>query len=321
MNQKIKRLLNKFRLHTRSELRYLENELSIWRSGFVPPGHYYSPLNDLTYLKKNEASIFSIDLPIKDIDLRKQQQFELLQQLLPYYKKAFFPEEKSTDYRYYFNNIFYSYSDGIFLFCLLNYWQPKRIIEIGSGFSSALMLDTNQHCFNNSMQLTFIEPFPEERLNNLIRPGDAAYAIKDFIQQVDLSLFTKLEAGDVLFVDSSHVSKFNSDLNHIIFQILPTLKAGVYIHFHDIFYPFEYPKEWILSGRAWSEAYMLRAFLMNNADYEIVLFPSMLEHFHEEWLQQNMPLTLKLHEKWPSEENFSCYLPNKGQSFWIKKVR
>ncbi len=321
MNQKIKRLLNKFGLHTQSELRNLESELSAWRSGFVPPGHYYSPLNDLTSLKKNEASVFSVDAPIKDIDLRKQQQFELLQQLLPYYKKSSFPEERSTDYRYYFNNIFYSYSDGIFLFCLLNHWKPKRIIEIGSGFSSALMLDTNQHCFNNSMQLTFIEPFPEERLNNLIRPEDSAYTIKDFIQQVDLSLFTKLEAGDVLFVDSSHVSKFNSDLNHIIFQILPTLKAGVYIHFHDIFYPFEYPKEWILSGRAWNEAYILRAFLMNNTDYEIVLFPSMLEQFHEEWMQQNMPLTLKLHEKWPGEENFSYYLPNKGQSLWIKKVR
>lgn len=94
-----------------------------------------------------------------------------------------------------------------------------------------------------------------------------------------------LEENDILFIDSSHVSKIGSDVNHIFFEILPRLKRGVYIHFHDIFYPFIYPKEWVYTGILFSEMYILRAFLMNNKEYSIQLFGDMLSQKHSEKLR------------------------------------
>ena len=93
-------------------------------------------------------------------------------------------------------------------------------------------------------------------------------------------LFRELHAGDVLFVDSTHVAKVGSDVNHIFFEILPILQPGVVVHFHDIMYPFEYEPKWIYTGVAWNEAYMLRAFLMFNPTFKILLFNSFLAHLH-----------------------------------------
>lgn len=319
MKEFLKRILRWFGFITIGEFNSINNELNIWKTGFFPPGHYYSPLNNITDLNEND-DIFNYNTNIKDINLNFDAQKLLLEKLRCFYNQLPFTRTKSGNFRYYLDNNFYSFSDGIFLYCMINHLKPAKIIEIGSGFSSALMMDTNNLNFSDNIDLTFIEPFPEERLFKLISGSYKATIIKDFVQQVDLASFSLLEVNDILFVDSSHVSKFNSDLNHIMFNILPVLQKGVYIHFHDFFFPFEYPKEWIISGRAWNEMYLIRAFLMNNSNYEIVLFPSMMENYYTDWLQQNMPLTMELHEKWPNEEKFEYYLSNKGQSLWLKKI-
>ena len=80
-----------------------------------------------------------------------------------------------------------------------------------------------------------------------------------------------LRANDVLFIDSSHVSRVGSDVNRLIFAVLPELPKGVFVHFHDVFYPFEYPQEWVYEGRGWNEAYILRAYLQANPGYKIRL--------------------------------------------------
>jgi hypothetical protein len=83
------------------------------------------------------------------------------------------------------------------------------------------------------------------------------------------SIISNLNENDILFIDSTHVSKFNSDVNCIIHNILPALSKGVYIHFHDVMYPFEYPKNWLIEGRAWNEQYILRAFLEFNTNFKL----------------------------------------------------
>jgi hypothetical protein len=123
------------------------------------------------------------------------------------------------------------------------------------------------------------------------------------IQNVDLAMFEELAANDILFVDSTHVSKTGSDVNRIFFEILPALASGVYIHFHDIFYPFEYPMDWVYEGRAWNEAYMLRTFLQYNQAFEIVCFNTFLERFFRDFFVEHMPLCLK----------------NTGGSIWLRK--
>lgn len=95
------------------------------------------------------------------------------------------------------------------------------------------------------------------------------------LQEIEVGVFDELMEGDILFVDSSHMAKRNSDVNRILFEILPRLKSGVYIHFHDIMMDFEYPIEWLRNGWVWNESYLIRAFLMNNEQYEIVFFCDM----------------------------------------------
>jgi predicted O-methyltransferase YrrM len=173
---------------------------------------------------------------------------------------------------------------------MMRYNKPRCIVEIGSGFSSAVMLDTLDERNEGMTSLIFIEPYPD-RLKSLLRDTDyqRCRIAEQRVQDVDTGIFSALEPGDILFVDSSHISKVGSDLNFILFNILPLLKAGVVIHFHDICYPFEYPRDWIYNGIFWNEAYLLRAFLMNNERYKVILFNHMLAQKSALWLKEKMP--------------------------------
>jgi Methyltransferase domain len=274
--------------------------------GFVPPGHFYSPIPSLQEIKRDEARVFRDPCrEIRGIDLREQEQLELLKVLSCYYADQPFTAQKTKENRYYFENPNYSYSDAIMLHCMLRHLRPNRIIEIGSGFSSCVIFDTWEQFLEGSMDLTFIEPYPD-LLFSLLREEDKEQmrVLTYRLQDVDLDLFGRLEADDILFIDSTHVAKINSDVNQIFFEILPRLKSGVHIHIHDIFFPFEYPKEWIYNGRAWNESYMLRAFLQFNREFNIVLMNTFMEFYHEPFFKENMPLCLK----------------NRGASIWIAKT-
>ena len=272
----------------------LKKDLYIWKVGKWEPGHFYTPhiLKDQIETD-NSVKIFK---ELGGIILKEKEQIELLEVLFKYYSNLKLPETKMAGYRYYLQNGYFNNSDAIFLSLIMLHFRPKRIIEVGSGFSSALMLDINDRMGDDKANLIFVEPFPE-RLRQLISNQDNCILIEDYVQNTDPAIYSDLEANDILFVDSSHVSKHGSDVNHIVFNILPLLKPGVIIHFHDIFYPFDYPAEWLRQGRFWNEAYLLRAFLQFNNDFEILLFPSMLEMVHKEWFDSNMQLCLVKAEK------------------------
>jgi predicted O-methyltransferase YrrM len=276
------------------------------QQGFVPAGHFYSPIPDWQDLKADRARIFPpLPRQLPGIDLNEAGQLALLEQLVTYYAELPFQAEKTAGLRYYFENPAYSYSDAILLYSLMRELRPTRVIEVGSGFSSAVMLDTNERFFQNAIDITCIEPYPDLLLS-LLHPGDRERLtiIPQRLQDVDLSEFDALGANDILFIDSTHVSKVNSDVNRICFEILPRLAPGVHVHFHDIFYPFEYPEDWLNEGRAWNEAYLLRAFLEHNQAFQIILMSTFMEHFHNSFFQQHLPLCLN----------------NPGGSLWLKKV-
>jgi predicted O-methyltransferase YrrM len=258
------------------------------------PGHFYSTIPSVDDIHKNNLRNYET-LTIKDIELNLEKQSTLLHDLFPFYNKIpydFINDSSNIQFRYKLKDAQYRYSDVIFLFGIIQKFKPKRIIEVGSGYSSAVMLDTNELFFENSIDLTFIEPYPENRLNGLLKETDKnnIQLIKNFVQNVELEIYKSLEKNDILFIDSSHVSKLGSDLNHIMFEILPILKEGVIIHFHDVFYPFELPKKWINERKwYWNENYILRAFLMNNSKYEILAFNSFLHLKKKEWFEKEMP--------------------------------
>jgi len=287
---------------------HLHNLVTAWKRHlrYVPPGHFYSPISNLDEVRENESVIFGRSPEVlPGIDLGEASQLRLLEEFKIYYAELPFTANKTPGLRYFFENSSYSYSDAITLHCMIRHAQPKRIVEIGSGHSSCVTLDTNELFFSGEIKTTFIEPYPELFLS-LIKPSDkeSIQLLPSKLQDVDPAVFQSLEANDILFVDSTHVSRINSDVNRILFEILPALKSGVYVHFHDVFYPFEYPKEWVYEGRAWNEAYALRAFLQFNSAFRIVFFNTYLEHFHRAFFEEHMPLCLK----------------NSGGSIWIQRL-
>ena len=290
----IKRLLRE-----RDELRASLNKLS------APPGHYNSPIPSIEDIKENEARIFRMPRELPALDLNEEEQMRFFDAFTKYYKELPFTDEKKEGLRYYFDNLSYSYSDAICLYAMIRHVKPQRIIEVGSGFSSCVTLDTNELFFGNAIACTFIDPYPE-RLLSLIKEDDkeTAKIIPTKLQDVDIEQFSDLDENDILFIDSTHISKTNSDVNYIFFEILPSLKSGVYIHFHDIFYPFEYPKVWLYEGLAWNEDYLLRAFLQYNNHFKIVFFNTFLEQFFADRFIAEMPLCMK----------------NPGGSIWLRKM-
>lgn len=303
---------------------YTRNFLK-FRTHFAPPGHYYSPIPDVAEIEKNEARISEKKRELPAIDLNEKGQLELLEKLKVYYPEMPFSTDPNGKCRYYFGNTMFEYSDAIFLYSMIRHYAPKKIIEVGSGFSSAVILDTNEQFQNNEIECTFIEPFPEERLLGLVRTDDdknlKVNIVKDFVQNIPVVEFQKLEENDILFIDSSHVAKCGSDVCYFLFEVLPQLNKGVVIHIHDVFNSFEYPVGWLKRGFAWNEAYFLRAFLQYNETFKIIAFNSFLEDFHESWFKKNMPLCLELHEKFEDEYGNETWLPNRGQSIWLKKVK
>jgi Methyltransferase domain len=254
------------------------------------PGHFYSPIPDLDSVTADAERIFAKPDEITGVDLRRDVQLATLASMserwddYPYYAPG------AANLRYRPDNDFFGHMDGLVLYGMLTTVRPKRYVEVGSGWSSALVLDTRERLPDRTIECTFIEPYPD-RLHALLRPEDHASAqvITRPLQHVDLSVFDVLESDDVLFIDSSHVSKVGSDVHRLFFDVLPRLRPGVWVHVHDIGYPFEYPRPWIYEGRAWNEAYLLRALLVENPRWRIELWCNFLHEKEPTAVEQHLP--------------------------------
>jgi predicted O-methyltransferase YrrM len=271
-----------------------------------PPGDASSPYPSLADVARRADGIFGRRTAVPGIDLRTDAQLELLEKLKNYYSELPFSEHPQSKLRYYFDNPMFGHADAIFLYAMLRHFKPRKVIEVGSGFSSALMLDVIDSYPDVTTSLTFCEPFPA-RLQSLLRETDlhSNKVVVAPIQDVPLEIFDELESGDFLFLDTTHIVKTGGDVNTDFFEILPRIAAGVYVHIHDIFFPFEYPREWVERQRAYTEIYIARAFLMYNDHFQIELFPNYLIQRQPAWFSAEMPLCLR----------------NPGGSLWLRKVR
>lgn len=273
-----------------------------------PIGHYYSPVVDPATVREYVARNQDAEPgEIEGISLSTEAMGRFWEKILPLVRGTPFEDEKSPDRRFYYLNNSFPYADAIVLRAMLGRYRPKKIIEIGSGFSSACMLDAADEFGLRNFSLTCIEPDPV-RLNQIMRPEDSDRVdlIQSPVQDVPLNKFSGLEAGDILFIDSTHVLKTGSDVHYELFSILPHLSPGVIIHFHDIQYPFEYPEKWIFdTNNSWNEIYALRAFLMYNNEFKILFWCSMLARTNRPLLASTFPRVLQ----------------NSGGSIWIEKTK
>jgi hypothetical protein len=258
---------------------------------FAPPGHYYSPLPDIAGVEADAARLYDRPPAEDGVRLDAEAQHHFLTAMAEAARSFDWGAARQPGKRFWYKNGFFPYGDALALFTVVAKFGPRRIIEVGSGFSSALMLDINDRRCDSKMSLCFIEPNPQ-RLEALLTASDreSARLITTPVQQVPLNEFDKLAANDILFIDSSHVSKAGSDVNYLLFEVLPGLRGGVVVHFHDVFFPFEYPLVWLKEGRAWNELYLLRAFLQYNETFEVVLFNSFVSHQFGDFIEARVPL-------------------------------
>jgi Methyltransferase domain len=238
-----------------------------------PPGHFYSPVVSAHDIERHRERVYATvadrDLPGLALDL--EAQLETFARIAAAAAGHPWSERPQPRLRYGFDNPNFGPGESLLLWGMFCDLAPRRVIEIGAGWSTRAILDIRDRVLDGNLDVTAIEPYASEVIPDLMS-DPAVQVIEVAAQETGLERFLALEAGDVLFVDSSHVVKFGSDVQFILNDVLPRLAPGVRVHFHDVMYPFEYPLEWVRQGRNWNEAYALRAFLTFNSAYTIDVF-------------------------------------------------
>jgi Methyltransferase domain len=249
----------------------------------VLPIHFYSPVPDTRQLRRNFER-WHREWSFTGIDFDVERQCRLVKELAAFeFEFDSLPPEAEVVSRGFGEG--YGEVESRVLHAMLRMLKPRVLVEVGSGvstFFSANALSINRHQDGVDGQIVCIEPYPHGALETLPKTaGVPIEIIAKPVQDVELSLFQRLDEGDVLFIDSSHVSKLDSDVNRIYLEIIPSLRPGVFVHVHDI--PFPYlapnPQHWVLKKhRFWNEASLLYAFLAYNPVFRIALSLSYL-HF------------------------------------------
>jgi predicted O-methyltransferase YrrM len=270
------------------------------------PFHYYDPLPEFSAITPEQASRRRSSTCI---EWNLEAQIELIKQLSTYSTELQkLDEQDSCSVKFNFFNDFFFELDAAIYYALLREFKPSKIIEIGCGYSTqmaAIALTRNQQ-EGQLTKLVCIEPYPEPQLAAV----DFEFQhINARVETIDLNVFEQLETGDILFIDSTHTVKFGSDVCREILEILPVIKSGVWIHFHDIFFPYDYPQKWLIEERrAWNEQYMLEAFLAYNPQFEVALA--------NHWLSVDYPQEVA--KLWPGVLQWKDPYHHCG-SLWLRK--
>lgn len=272
-------------------------------------GHFYSPVVDIEDAAARQSEIWPPSPVVLGVDFNDDSHLEILTRDFPRFIGDYdYPEKGPPDdslLHFYTKNSQFSWLDSRTLFVLLRAKPPRNIIEVGSGYSSLLMADVNTRFLSVTVNITCIEPYPREFLKS--PPAGIDRVIERRVQQVPLEEFDVLGENDILFIDSSHVSKTGSDVNCLFFEVLPRLAKGVRIHIHDIFLPNDYPVDWVLrEARSWNEQYLLRALLMYSNMFRIT--------FGCSYAFFRFPDQVKSALNHPQGHAFS------GGSLWIEKI-
>ncbi|MCB0823662.1 MAG: class I SAM-dependent methyltransferase [Bacteroidales bacterium] len=281
---------------------------TLYRIGVFPIiDHYYDPL----FIPDQVKHDLGTDRDLPGIDLNENQQLEILKGLNFSDELVKMPFDKTADLKYYFNNSVFLSGDSEISYGMIRHFKSRKIIEIGSGLSTLMTLNAIQknkeEDANYNCEMICVEPFEHKWLDKL-----DIKLVRSMVEDVDISLFDKLEKNDILFIDSSHMIKPQGDVLFLFLHVLPKLKPGVLVHIHDIFTPRDYLADWVLvKNRMWNEQYLLEAFLSHNHDFKIISAVNFLRHHHLEALSACCPVMKKQIESGADRE---------PGSFWIQKV-
>jgi hypothetical protein len=267
----------------------------------VTPCHFYSPVPTVGDLPSSVWETRFDD--VEGVDYSADKFLAILPDLAHFAQElSDTPLGEGARHQFHWNNPAFVGLDALAYYGMIRHFQSQRIVEVGSGYSTLLAARAARK--NGFSRLECVEPYPYPWLRDL--PG-LTELIEKPVQEIDLSLFTSLQANDILFIDNSHVCKIGSDVNHVILQVLPRLQPGVIVHFHDIYLPFEFPQNWVKQLKLfWNEQYLLHAFLLFNDQYEALLGNQLLERTRLEEARRFFPW-------YPEAAQFG------GGSFWIRR--
>ena len=273
------------------------------QSGILPiADHYYQPLINP---KKHLSKSLREDRNLPGIIWNTEEQLQLLSQFRYNSELEAIPMEKPNSLEYYYNNNSFVAGDAEYLYNILRLKKPKRIIEIGCGYSTllaqrALNYNKKEDAEYNCEHIC-IEPYEMPWLEKL-----NVKVIRKKVEEIDTSYFLQLNENDILFIDSSHIIRPQGDVLFEFLQVLPILNKGVIIHVHDIFSPKDYLNEWVFSHVLWNEQYLLEAFLTNNNNFKIIGALNYLRHNYYSQFAEKSPVFAKVN--------------GEPGSFWLQKV-
>lgn len=268
--------------------------------------HYYEPsFNHKKYLVHS----LRLERNLPGIDINESGQLDWLNQFEYASELTKIPLNPGANSTFYYGNPNFPEGDAECLYSMIRLKKPNVIIEIGSGFSTMmarLAIDQNKKDnLHYNCRHICIEPYEMAWLDEVA----GVEVLRQRVEDVDTSIFSMLNENDILFIDSSHVIRPQSDVLIECLGILPSLNPGVLIHFHDIFTPFDYPDHWLLDEvKFWNEQYLLEAFLSCNQKFQVILALNFLNAKHR----------IKLEEKFPMLQKQAQQID--PRSFWILKI-
>ncbi len=263
--------------------------------------HYHEPLFD----EKQISQPLSEDRKLHGIEWNIKEQLNILDSFQFNDELKEVPTSKRDEMTFYINNGSFESGDAEYWYNLIRLKKPKRIFEVGSGYSTLMaakaIKKNEEEIAGYKCKHICIEPYEMTWLEKI-----GMTVIRKKVEDVDKSLFSELGENDILFIDSSHIIRPQGDVLFEYLELLPSLNNGVIVHVHDILFPKDYPDAWVRKEvRLWNEQYLLEAFLTSNRDWEIIGALNFLRHNYYGQLKEK-----------------SCFLTQDSEpgSFYIQKI-
>jgi hypothetical protein len=264
---------------------------------------YYQPLINP---KKHLTKSLRENRFLPGIDFNTKEQLQLINQFNYNDELIVFPINKETELSFYYNNDSYMSGDAEYLYNIIRFFKPRKLIEIGSGYSTLMANKAIKKNFEespeNNISHICIEPYEQDWLSRM-----NIELIRKKVEDLNLDIFKTLKKNDILFIDSSHIIRPQGDVLFEYLQILPILNEGVIVHIHDIFSPKDYLDNWVLNDHLlWNEQYLLEAFLSSNNSYKIIAALNYLSHSYKDEFCSKAPI-------------FKIQSNREPGGFWIQK--
>jgi len=257
--------------------------------------HFYSPIPDLEDIRRRRSEIFDRSAKsLPGIDLNEAGQLALLERFRWQEELRALPRTPAGALSYHYDNPNFGPGDAEVLYSLIRLRRPATILEVGSGMSTLMALEAvranRREDSAYSCRQVWIEPYEMPWLEQVA----GIEVLRQKVEAVDDGLFRSLRAGDILFIDSSHVIRAQGDVVREFLEILPLLAPGVLVQVHDIFTPYDYPEQWLWNEvRLYNEQYLVEAFLTQNRDFRVLAAVHWLCRNHRARLIEKCPVLVE----------------------------